>query len=61
MKNATVRQMRVFAEVARQLSFARAAETLHLTPPAVTMQIKELESQIASKKATLKILSAAGG
>jgi DNA-binding transcriptional LysR family regulator len=38
--------MRVFAEVARQLSFARAAEALHLTPPAVTMQIKELESQI---------------
>jgi DNA-binding transcriptional LysR family regulator len=46
MKNATMRQLRVFAEVARQLSFARAAEALHLTPPAVTMQIKELESQI---------------
>lgn len=46
MRNTTVRQMRVFAEVARQLSFARAAEALHLTPPAVTMQIKELESQV---------------
>lgn len=46
MKNATFRQLRVFTEVARHLSFARAAENLHLTPPAVTMQIKELESQV---------------
>jgi DNA-binding transcriptional LysR family regulator len=46
MKNATFRQLRVFTEVARHLSFARAAESLHLTPPAVTMQIKELESQV---------------
>ena len=44
--NLTFRQLRVFTEVARQLSFARAAETLHLTPPAVTMQVKEIESQI---------------
>ena len=41
--NVTLRQMRVFAEVARRLSFVRAAEALHLTPPAVTMQVKELE------------------
>lgn len=46
MNNVTLRQLRVFAEVARRLSFARAAEALHLTPPAVTMQVKELESQI---------------
>ena len=46
MKNATFRQLRVFSEVARQLSFVRAAENLHLTPPAVTMQVKELESQV---------------
>ena len=44
MSNVTFRQLRVFTEVARQLSFARAAEALHLTPPAVTMQVKELES-----------------
>lgn len=43
MKNATFRQLRVFNEVAKHLSFVRAAESLHLTPPAVTMQIKELE------------------
>lgn len=47
MKNVTLRQLRVFASVARHLSFVRAAEELHLTPPAVSMQIKELESEIA--------------
>jgi DNA-binding transcriptional LysR family regulator len=46
MKNATFRQLRVFNEVARHLSFVRAAETLHLTPPAVTMQVKELENHV---------------
>lgn len=46
MKNATFRQLRVFTEVAKHLSFARAAEALHLTPPAVTMQIKELEGHV---------------
>lgn len=44
--NFTFRQLRVFAEVARQGSMIRAAETLHLTPPAVSMQIKEIESQV---------------
>ena len=46
MKNVTFRQLRVFAEVARELSFVRAAQRLHLTPPAVTMQVKELESHV---------------
>src|SRR5690606_12012155 len=46
MKSVTFRQLRVFSEVARQLSFSRAAEALHLTPPAVTMQVKELERQV---------------
>ena len=46
MKSVTFRQLRVFVEVARKLSFVRAAESLHLTPPAVTMQVKELESQV---------------
>jgi DNA-binding transcriptional LysR family regulator len=46
MKNTTFRQLRVFNEVAKQLSFARAAENLHLTPPAVTMQIKDLEVRV---------------
>jgi DNA-binding transcriptional LysR family regulator len=46
MKNATFRQLRVFTEVARHLNFARAAEVLQLTPPAVTMQVKELEGHV---------------
>jgi len=46
MKNATLRQLRVFSSVARHLSFARASEELGLTPPAVSMQIKELESEV---------------
>jgi DNA-binding transcriptional LysR family regulator len=44
--NITFRQLRVFIEVAQQGSMARAAEALHLTPPAVSMQIKEVESQV---------------
>ncbi|MDM0077691.1 LysR substrate-binding domain-containing protein [Variovorax sp. J2P1-59] len=44
--NITFRQLRVFAEVVRQGSVQRAAEALHLTPPAVSMQIKEVESQV---------------
>jgi len=46
MKNATFRQLRVFNEVAKHLSFAKAAQSLYLTPPAITMQIKELEGHI---------------
>ena len=46
MRTVTFRQLRVFTEVARHLSFVRAAEALHLTPPAVTMQIKELEAAV---------------
>jgi DNA-binding transcriptional LysR family regulator len=44
--NVTFRQLRVFAEVAQQGSMTRAAEALHLTPPAVSMQIREVESQV---------------
>jgi DNA-binding transcriptional LysR family regulator len=46
MRSVTFRQLRVFTEVARHLSFSRAAESLHLTPPAVTMQVKELEAHV---------------
>ena len=44
--NVTFRQLQVFAQVARQGSMIRAAEHLHLTPPAISMQIKELENQV---------------
>lgn len=46
MKNATLRQLKVFEAVARHLSFSRAAEELHLTQPAVSTQIKTLESHV---------------
>lgn len=42
MKNATLRQLKVFEAVARLLSFSRAAEELYLTQPAVSTQIKKL-------------------
>ena len=42
MKNATLRQLKVFESVARNLSFSRAAEELHLTQPAVSTQVKKL-------------------
>lgn len=44
--NITFRQLRVFTEVAQQGSMIRAAASLHLTPPAVSMQIKEVEAQV---------------
>jgi LysR family transcriptional regulator, low CO2-responsive transcriptional regulator len=46
MRAITLRQLAVFASVAKHLSFARAAEELHLTQPAVSMQIKELEGAV---------------
>jgi len=47
--NVTFRQLRVFVEVARQGSVLGASEVLHLTPPAVSMQIKEIESQVGQR------------
>jgi DNA-binding transcriptional LysR family regulator len=46
MRNITLRQMRVFAAVARSRSFTRAARELHLTQPAISQQIKLLETEI---------------
>lgn len=43
MKNATLRQLKVFEAVARHLSFSRAAEELYLTQPAVSTQVSKLE------------------
>jgi DNA-binding transcriptional LysR family regulator len=42
----TLRQLEVFEAVARHLSFTRAAAELHLTQPAVSMQIKQLEGSV---------------
>ncbi len=47
MLHLTLRQLKVFESVARHLSYSRAAEELHLTQPAVSMQIKQLEGNIS--------------
>jgi DNA-binding transcriptional LysR family regulator len=44
MRHATVRQLQVFVAAAKSLSFARTAEQLHLTPAAVSFQVKQLET-----------------
>lgn len=46
MKHVTMRQLRIFVTVAKEGSITKAAKRLFLTPPAVSMQIKELETQI---------------
>ena len=42
----TFTQLRCFIEVARQLNFARAAETLYISQPAVSRQIHALENEL---------------
>ena len=46
MRNATLRQLKVFESVARHLSFSRAAEELHLTQPAVSTQVRKLQEHV---------------
>ena len=43
MRRYTLRQLDTFLEVARQLSVSRAADLLHVTQPAVSMQLHQLE------------------
>ena len=44
--NVSLRQLRVFEAVARQLSYTRAADELHLSQPAVSMQVRQLEDEV---------------
>ena len=44
--NVTFRQLRLLEAVARHSSFTRASEELHLTQPAVSTQIKQLEEEV---------------
>jgi LysR family transcriptional regulator, low CO2-responsive transcriptional regulator len=41
----SLRQLKVFEAVARHLSYTRAAEELHLSQPAVSMQVRQLEEE----------------
>jgi DNA-binding transcriptional LysR family regulator len=46
LRHLSLRQLAVFLEAARKMSFARAAESLHLTQPAISMQIRKLEDAL---------------
>lgn len=46
MRRVTLHQLRLFASAARHQSFASAARELHLSQPAVSMQIRELEDSV---------------
>ena len=43
------RRLQVFHTVARLLSFTKAAESLHMTQPAVTFQVRQLEEQFNTR------------
>lgn len=42
----TLHQLRIFLTVARHGSFARAAEALHLSPPTLSLQVKQLADSV---------------
>ncbi len=46
MLNVSIRQLRIFVAAAKHGSFARAAEEMHISPPAVSMQISDLETSV---------------
>lgn len=41
-----IKQLRFFIEIARRLSFTRAAETLHIAQPALSTAIRKLEDEL---------------
>ena len=43
------RRLQVFYTVAKLLSFTKAAETLHMTQPAVTFQVRQLEDHFNTR------------
>jgi DNA-binding transcriptional LysR family regulator len=46
MLNLSSRQLRIYVAAAKHLNFTRAAEEVHISAPAVSMQIKEIESSV---------------
>jgi LysR family transcriptional regulator, low CO2-responsive transcriptional regulator len=46
LRHATLHQLRIFLAVARRGSFARAAEELHLSPPTLSLQVKQLAESV---------------
>lgn len=45
----TPKQLKYFIEIARQLSFTKASVTLHITQPALSRQMQELENSLGVK------------
>ncbi len=43
--NYTLRQLQIFLKISQTLSITKAAEELHLTQPAVSLQLKNLQNQ----------------
>ncbi len=48
LRHVTLHQLRIFDTVARHMSFARAAESLHLTSPALSIQVKQLAESVGA-------------
>lgn len=46
LRHATLHQLRIFLAVARHSSFARAAEAMHLSPPTLSLQVKQLAETV---------------
>lgn len=46
LRHATLHQLRIFRAVASHASFARAAEALHLSPPTLSLQVKQLSETV---------------
>jgi len=46
LRRASLRRLQVFEAVARLQSFSRAATELHLTQPAISMQVQQLEAEV---------------
>lgn len=46
LRHVTLNQLRIFLAVARNKSFARAAEELHLSPPTLSLQVKQLSETV---------------
>lgn len=46
LRHATLHQLRIFLAVAEHNSFARAAQALHLSPPTLSLQVKQLAETV---------------